>query len=191
MVTKMVLGEIILTKGLLDIYIPPTGRSSRWKNWKATIDLKTCLECLRRHGKIYAIDEQPDQEPPIHWCCRCVVDALPSVIAGFGSKNGNDGADWWLKHHGILPDYYITASQIQALGWRHGMSPAKYAPDKMVTMGIYLNKDGHLPDAPGRTWHEADLNYYSGKRNAHRILWSNDGLIFVTYDHYATFMEIV
>ena len=60
----------------------------------------------------------------------------------------------------------------------------------MITMGIYLNKDGHLPNAPGRIWYDADINYYNGKRNAHRILWSNDGLIFVTYDHYQTFMEI-
>ena len=64
-------------------------------------------------------------------------------------------------------------------------------PDRMITRGQYYNDDGHLPQAPGRIWHEADINYTSGKRNSQRILWSNDGLIFVTYDHYETFYEII
>jgi len=40
-------------------------------------------------------------------------------------------------------------------------------------------------------YYEADINYTKGKRNAERILFSNDGLVFVTYDHYDTFVEIV
>lgn len=46
-------------------------------------------------------------------------------------------------------------------------------------------------NAPGRIWYEADLNYYSGKRNGHRVLWSNDGLMFVTYNHYESFIEVI
>ncbi len=42
-----------------------------------------------------------------------------------------------------------------------------------------------------RTGYEADINYVSGKRNSDRIVWSNDGLMFVTYDHYRTFIEII
>ena len=49
----------------------------------------------------------------------------------------------------------------------------------MLTKGVYKNRDKRLPDALGRIWYEADIHY------------SNDGLIFVTYDHYATFVEIV
>lgn len=60
-----------------------------------------------------------------------------------------------------------------------------------ITAGIYRNFDGHLPQAPGRIWYEADINYKTGKRNNQRVLWSNDGLIFVTYDHYETFYEII
>lgn len=61
----------------------------------------------------------------------------------------------------------------------------------MIARGIYFNDDGHLPQVDGRIWYEADINYYEGKRNGHRVLWSNDGLIFVTYDHYETFYEII
>ena len=62
-VNKTIRGEIILPKGLLDVYIPPTNLSTRWKNWKATIDFKICLECISRHGKIYSTDEKPDKAP--------------------------------------------------------------------------------------------------------------------------------
>ena len=61
----------------------------------------------------------------------------------------------------------------------------------MIDGGEYENKNGHLPSAPGRKWYEADINYYERHRNNHRIVWSNDGLIFVTYDHYHTFYEII
>ena len=81
-------------------------------------------------------------------------------------------------------------ADLRSLGQDNGESPAKYIQGKMATMGEYLNKNGHLPQTPGRVWYEADINYYSGKRNGHRIVWSSDGLIFVTYDHYRTFIEV-
>lgn len=102
-----------------------------------------------------------------------------------------EGADWWLKNYGRLPEYYISEDELIKLGWTAGKKPDKFAPGFMVTKGIFNNRDGHLPESPGRIWHEADINYYQGRRNGHRILWSNDGLIFVTYDHYLTFMEII
>ncbi len=61
---------------------------------------------------------------------------------------------------------------------------------KMLFGGIYLNRDKHLPSSPNRIWYEADINYNNGYRGTERILFSNDGLIFVTYDHYETFIEI-
>ncbi len=132
-----------------------------------------------------------DREPPLHYNCRCQILNMESIPTGYSTKDGENGADVWLKRCGLLPDYYITEQQARALGWRWGKSPSKYFPGKMIARGIYKNKNKHLPDVPGRIWYEADINYYSGKRNSHRIVWSNDGLIFVTYDHYKTFYEIV
>ena len=54
----------------------------------------------------------------------------------------------------------------------------------------FLNDKDKLPCAPGRTWYEADIDYTYGKRNLKRILYSNDGLVFVSEDHYQTFYEI-
>jgi hypothetical protein len=63
-------------------------------------------------------------------------------------------------------------------------------PGYMIGGDVYHNKSKKLPDAPGRVWYEADINYESGFRNRQRILYSNDGLIFASYDHYHTFYEI-
>lgn len=105
-------------KGLLDTFIPPTGTSSKWKHWKATLDLKTCVDCRRNHGKIYAITEVPNPEPPLHPNCRCIVESMESVIAGMASNEGINGADWRLQYRGVLPDYYIHINDLIALGWR-------------------------------------------------------------------------
>lgn len=64
-------------------------------------------------------------------------------------------------------------------------------PDRMITRGVYKNRNGHLPSKQGRIWYEADINYKGGFRDGQRIIYSNDGLIFVSYDHYQTFFEIV
>lgn len=180
-----------LTKGLLDSYSPPTQESRNYKNWITVLDLKTCLECRECHGQIYRMDEVPDIEPPLHPNCRCVIRPMDAVVAGYGTKDGQYGADYWMKYIASLPDYYITRDELLSLGWKKGKSPAKFAPGKMLTKGIYKNQDHHLPQIPGRIWYEADINYYSGRRNRHRLLWSNDGLLFVTYDHYETFLEII
>ena len=105
--------------------------------------------------------------------------------------NGIKGADWTLKYEGELPDYYIAIKDIYNLGWKKGKKPIEYAPGKMITGGIYQNRNGHLPQKERRIWFEADINYAQGSRNSQRAVWSDDGLIFVTYDHYATFHEII
>ena len=154
------------------------------------MDPKLCLDCLNHHGKVYAMDEIPDIEPPLHENCRCAILPMDAIIPGGATKDGESRADYWLINFGKLPDYYISKEELYALGWKSGKSVASKAPGKMVFGGIYENDDGHLPSVPRRIWYEADINYYNGKRNSQRILWSNDGLIFVTYDHYHTFIEI-
>ena len=48
-----------------------------------------------------------------------------------------------------------------------------------------------LPTKRNRTWYEADFDYDTDYRGEKRILYSNDGLIFVSYDHAKTFYELV
>lgn len=154
--------------------------------------MKRCVTCGKNHGKIYLIDERVVPKPPIHEYCRCIIDRLKSIIAGNAAKNGSLGADLWLKEFGKLPPYYISISEAKELGWKSALGNLNsVAPGKMLAKGIYENRNGHLPSAPNRVWYEADIDYTSGYRGISQILYSNDGLIFVTYNHYQTFSEIV
>jgi len=96
-----------------------------------------------------------------------------------------------LAHEGRLPGYYITKAEALKLGWVSfkGNLHLK-APGKMIGGDIFFNDNKKLPDAAGRIWYEADINYISSYRNIMRILYSNDGLMFVTYDHYISFYEL-
>ena len=115
-----------------------------------------------------------------------------AVAAGYATRNGFEGADYWLQKYGILPDKYIGKKEAKELGWVPVLGNLdEVAPGMMIGGDIYRNRNGHLPQADGRIWYEADINYTGGYRSRHRILYSNDGLIFVTYDHYETFVEIV
>ena len=172
-------------------FSPEVDVSKNYKHWISQKDERRCVDCKDLHGKIWPLDEDPEPEPALHTNCRCVIEPMESIKAGTATINKTDGADWTLKQEEELPDYYITIEDIYNLGWEKGMNPIDYAPGKMITGGIYQNRNGHLPQKDERTWHEADINYRQGKRNSQRIVWSNDGLIFVTYDHYETFHEIV
>ena len=172
-------------------FSPVVDVSENYQHWISQKDWKRCVACKNLHGKIWRLEERPDPKPPLYPHCRCVIEPLESIEAGTATMNGTDGADWSLKQKGVLPDYYITFEDIYKLGWRLGKYPSDYAPGKMITVGTYQNRNGHLPQAKGRTWQEADIHYKQGKRNSQRIVWSNDGLLFVTYDHYETFHEIV
>ena len=170
---------------------PKITESTKYKHWLTVEDLKRCLECARYHGKIYLMEEIVNPEPPLHQNCRCYIEKMKSIQAGTATINGVDGADWSLKYDGRLPEYYVTRQELKALGWKYGDKVSKFVYGKTFANGIYRNDDAHLPQKAGRVWYEADINYKTGKRNKQRILWSNDGLIFVTYDHYETFYEIV
>ena len=60
----------------------------------------------------------------------------------------------------------------------------------MIGGNVLKNRKGKLPGAPGRIWYEADVDYVRGYRNNKRIVFSNDGLVFFTDNHYLTFTEI-
>ncbi|UYO35244.1 ribonuclease [Bacillus zhangzhouensis] len=105
--------------------------------------------------------------------------------------NTFDGVADYLIRYKRLPDNYLTKSQASALGWVASKGNlAEVAPGKSIGGDIFSNREGRLPSASGRTWREADINYVSGFRNADRLVYSSDWLIYKTTDHYATFTRI-
>lgn len=96
----------------------------------------------------------------------------------------------YLKKHGKLPDYYITKRRARERGWVASKGNlCNVLPGKAIGGDVFTNRQKILPSKNNRIWYEADLNYNCGRRNADRILFSSDKLIFVTKDHYKTFEE--
>ena len=169
------------------------GNSKNYKNWQATyLAPTTCQECRDNHGKIFPHDVKESDYIPIHENGRCKILPMRTKEVGTASDRGFDGADAWIMYRGKLPDCYITKAHAIKLGWKSKKANlAEVAPGKMIGGDLYKNIPEILPQIVGREWYEADLDYDSGFRNNKRLLYSNDGLIFVSYDHEQTFYEIV
>lgn len=96
----------------------------------------------------------------------------------------------YLKQNKKLPDYYLTKKDAQSLGWDAATGNLCDAlPGKAIGGDKFTNRENNLPSQKDRVWYEADINYNCGRRDAERIVFSNDGLIFITKDHYQTFQQ--
>ena len=99
-------------------------------------------------------------------------------------------ADYLFKH-GELPENFITKEEAQDLGWDSSRNyVSDVAPGKSIGGDRFGNYEGQLPKARGRKFFECDANYTGGKRGPERIVYSSDGRVWYTKDHYGTFEEL-
>lgn len=97
----------------------------------------------------------------------------------------------YVKKHQRLPDNFITKKDARRLGWDPSRGNLRdVAPGKSIGGDMFRNRENKLPAKKGRVWFEADIHYNGGKRGKDRIVFSNDGLIYKTEDHYRTFSRI-
>lgn len=108
-----------------------------------------------------------------------------------GNYTSKEEVALYIHTYGKLPVNYITKKQAQELGW----DPEKgnlsdILPGMSIGGNVFGNYEGALPRAGGRRYFECDIDYEGGYRGAKRIVYSNDGLVFYTEDHYNTFEQI-
>ncbi len=97
----------------------------------------------------------------------------------------------YIHTFGTLPSNFITKKEAQKLGWNNKEGNLWDVTDQMSIGGDYFgNYEGLLPEADGRKYTECDVNYEGGYRGGERIVFSNDGLIFYTDDHYESFTQL-
>lgn len=113
-----------------------------------------------------------------------------ALLLGLENRDGFAETVTTLHREGDLPAYYLTKDEARDLGWRPGDDLCRVAPGRVIGGDRFGNREGRLPDRPGRRWHEADLDFACGRRGARRLVYSDDGLVFVTLDHYETFYEV-
>ena len=115
--------------------------------------------------------------------------AEPAPLPEDGAYTTKEDVALYIYTYGRLPDNFITKKEAQALGWSGG-SLEPYAPGQCLCIGgnRFGNYEGLLPEAKGRTYTECDIDTLGSKsRGAKRIVFSNDGLIYYTEDHYESF----
>ena len=120
--------------------------------------------------------EPPEDEP------------LPASVEKDGSYTSPEDVAAYIHTFSTLPSNFITKKQAQALGWDNKQGNlADVAPGKSIGGDTFGNREGLLPDGK---YHECDVNYTGGFRGSERIIYSDDGRIYYTNDHYQTFEQL-
>ena len=119
------------------------------------------------------------------------VNAADHPVTEDGSYSAMEEVAVYLTAYGRLPENFITKRQAEALGWnnREG-NLEQVAPGCSIGGNHFGNYEKAVPEAKGRKWTECDINFDGGYRGGERIVFSNDGLIYYSDDHYATFRQV-
>lgn len=119
------------------------------------------------------------------------VDAADYDVEEGGRYDGMEEVAIYLTFFEELPDNYLTKKEAQALGWESRKGNLwDVAYGCSIGGDRFGNYEGLLPEAKGRKWTECDIDFDGSYRNGKRIVFSNDGLIYYTDDHYESFDEI-
>ena len=141
--------------------------------YDSTNDAITVLPVEEQENSIPDIDDLSD-------------DAQSTILDEDGLYDSKEDVALYLHTFGHLPDNYITKKEAESLGW-HGGSLEPYAPGCCIGGSYFGNYEGILPD--GHSYKECDINTLGAKsRGAERMVYSDDGLIFYTGDHYESFI---
>jgi len=104
-----------------------------------------------------------------------------------GTYTSCDDVALYIYTYGELPSNFMTKKEAKKLGWEGG-SLEPYAPGMCIGGDYFGNYEGLLPEKDGREYHECDIDTLGeDSRGAKRIIYSNDGLIYYTEDHYSSF----
>ena len=105
-----------------------------------------------------------------------------------GSYTDKDEVAEYIDTYGELPDNFITKNEAKALGWDSSKGNLQeVAPGKSIGGDRFGNYEGRLPDGK---WTECDVNYHGGYRGSERLVFSEEGAIYYTNDHYETFEQL-
>lgn len=108
-----------------------------------------------------------------------------------GEYSSKDEVALYIHTYGHLPSNYITKNEAKNLGWDSSKGNLwDVAPGKSIGGDKFGNREGLLPKADKRQYYECDIDFDGGYRNEKRIIYSNDGLIYYTGDHYNSFTQL-
>ncbi|MBQ1342333.1 MAG: ribonuclease [Erysipelotrichaceae bacterium] len=116
-------------------------------------------------------------------------DPTPAVsqIDEDGVYDSKEDVALYIHTYNKLPSNYVTKGEARKAGWTGG-SVEKYFPNCCIGGDSFANREGLLPKKSGRSYYECDIDTLGKKsRGDKRIIYSNDGLVYYTDDHYESF----
>ncbi|WP_332018354.1 ribonuclease domain-containing protein [Kaistella sp.] len=94
----------------------------------------------------------------------------------------------YVKANRKLPDYYLTKGEARSQGWVASKGNlCDVLPGRAIGGDRFSNREKTLPT--GAQYFEADVNYNCGRRNADRIVFTKNGDVWLTHDHYKSFQK--
>lgn len=120
----------------------------------------------------------PETKPAVE------IQSEEETLPEDGTYTTKEEVALYLHLYNHLPSNFITKKQAQKLGWEAG-DLWRFAKGKSIGGDRFGNYEGLLPQ--GKTYKECDIDYTGGKRNGKRIVFSEDGCIYYTGDHYKSF----
>ena len=130
----------------------------------------------------------PENEATVMDMLTTVADETEPSISEDGTYTTKEEVAEYINIYGHLPSNFITKKEAKNLGWVSSEGNLNEVAPGMSIGGDYFgNYEGLLPEAKDRDYYECDIDFDGTYRNEKRIVFSNDGLIYYTEDHYESF----
>lgn len=137
-----------------------------------------------------AFDEEttPEETVETDKSLEVLEESNEPTISEDGTYTSKDEVSAYIHEYGHLPSNFITKKEARNLGWVSSEGNLwEVAPGMSIGGDYFGNYEGNLPEAKGRDYYECDIDTDGSYRGAKRIVFSDDGLIYYTEDHYETF----
>lgn len=130
----------------------------------------------------------PESEATVMDMLTTVADETEPSISEDGTYTTKEEVAEYINLYGHLPSNFITKKEAKNLGWVSSEGNLNEVAPGMSIGGDYFgNYEGLLPEAEDRDYYECDIDFDGTYRNQKRIVFSNDGLVYYTEDHYESF----
>jgi hypothetical protein len=143
-----------------------------------------------QEGAVQASSVSPEQYQEGVVQASSVSSGQAGSIDKDGTYTSKEEVAAYIKEYGELPSNYITKEEARSHGWSGGSLEGSVS-GMSIGGDRFGNYEGLLPKKDGRTYTECDIDTLgASSRGSKRIVFSNDGLIFYTEDHYKTFTRL-
>jgi hypothetical protein len=130
-------------------------------------------------------------------CCSAppVSQDILEVIQENKKYTSKDSVAAYIYLFHKLPANYINKSAAQELYEAKGNTFTKWNFNPLNVLGymvggdVYYNNEKKLP-VISMVYYEADVDYFGDNRGTKRLVWTTDGAVFYTANHYETFVKL-